>query len=1020
MQKIKDFFFSLYFTGFLFLGIAVAIGAATFIETVYGNVAARILVYNARWFEGILLLFVINLLGNLFRFPLCKKRKLSLGLFHLAFIFIILGAGVTRYFGFEGIMHLREQEASSSMQSSENYFSVDWLQGNHQDSWSRKVTFSLFNKDEIHQSFKINKNELTIRSVDYAPSVGKRWMAAADGKPYLRILKGGSSGNQYYEFPFGNELDFPGIRMSWTDQSAELFFGEENGRIFMSSRIPLSETAMGNKGSRFVEAGEVIEVHHGKIYRLENHTFVITELLPQAKERVSPDSRGSSLSEGVLCQIEYQGERHNIWIASSRGELPLKNWITIKDVKVALSYGPKIIRLPFSLKLNDFILDRYPGSQSPSSYESRVMLIDPELEGNEEHRIYMNNVLSHRGYRFYQSGYDPDEKGTVLSVNQDRWGTLLTYLGYFLMILAMFWSLFNRNSYFYKKMTAISTGSLPGVLFLLLNNLPANARTGEWVLPAEEVAGFEKLWVQGNDGRVEPFLTLSDELLRKIYGKTVFDGQSSTEVVMGMMTWPETWQKIPLIKVKNKAFPREFGLTDSYLAYSDFFDKNSGNYILTERIQKIFAKPPAIRSRFDNDLLKIDERLNVAYLTFRGKFFRFFPSPRMESDQWIAPDGIINNWPEEDSLFVTNSLQLYFGALYNADYERAQRVREGITRFQQKFGFNIIPSGTKRDIEIIYNHLTIFKKIFPVYLLMGLLICLGFIVNLLRGKKIARWMEKGFLVIIILSFTGHTLGLIARGYISGHVPWSDGYESMIYVAWVGVLAGLIFARKNYLVLGLATLLSGLTLMVAHLSWMNPEVTNLVPVLKSYWLTFHVAIITASYGFVGMCAFIGLFVLILMGIKNEKNRKLIDQSIRQLTAVNEAAMIIGLYFLTIGTILGAVWANESWGRYWGWDPKETWSLVSILIYSFVVHMRLMPSFRSYFAFNTASLLAIGSILMTFFGVNYFLTGLHSYAGAEPVSVPGSIYWGAGFVFLLIGWANWKESRFPAAQKVVLKM
>ena len=242
----------------------------------------------------------------------------------------------------------------------------------------------------------------------------------------------------------------------------------------------------------------------------------------------------------------------------------------------------------------------------------------------------------------------------------------------------------------------------------------------------------------------------------------------------------------------------------------------------------------------------------------------------------------------------------------------------------------------------------------------------------------------------VAGFIFHTLGLGIRWYISGHSPMSNGYESMLFISWVTMLAGFIFSRKSLLALAATAVLAGMTLMVAHLSFMDPEITNLVPVLKSYWLTLHVSVITGSYGFLGLGAILGLIVMIMMLFVNKRNQERISATIDELTVINYRTLTLGLYFLTIGTFLGAVWANESWGRYWGWDPKETWSLITIVIYSFVTHSRMIPGMKDVYSFNLLSLFAFSSVLMTYFGVNYYLSGLHSYAGGDAVPVPVFVY------------------------------
>jgi cytochrome c-type biogenesis protein CcsB len=245
-------------------------------------------------------------------------------------------------------------------------------------------------------------------------------------------------------------------------------------------------------------------------------------------------------------------------------------------------------------------------------------------------------------------------------------------------------------------------------------------------------------------------------------------------------------------------------------------------------------------------------------------------------------------------------------------------------------------------------------------------------------------------ILLIIGFVLHTLGLIMRWYISGHAPMSNGYESMVFISWATLLAGFIFSRKSHFAMAATAVLSSLTLLVAHLSFMDPEITNLVPVLKSYWLTLHVSVIISSYGFLGLGAVLGLIVMILYSLSNPKNNQRISNAIDELTVLNYSTLTIGLYLLTIGTFLGAIWANESWGRYWGWDPKETWSLITMMIYSLVIHSRMIKPLRSVYTFNLLSLFAFSSVLMTYFGVNYYLSGLHSYASGDPIPVPSFVY------------------------------
>jgi cytochrome c-type biogenesis protein CcsB len=254
-------------------------------------------------------------------------------------------------------------------------------------------------------------------------------------------------------------------------------------------------------------------------------------------------------------------------------------------------------------------------------------------------------------------------------------------------------------------------------------------------------------------------------------------------------------------------------------------------------------------------------------------------------------------------------------------------------------------------------------------------------------------------VAIVALFVAQTLGMGVRWYISGHAPWSDAYESMLYVAWATVGMGLAFGRKSNLTIAATAFVASMILMIAHWNWMDPEIANLVPVLDSYWLMIHVAVIVGSYGPFALGMILGVVSMLLMILTNSKNKARMKLNINELTVVNELALTVGVVMLTIGNFLGGQWANESWGRYWGWDPKETWALISILVYAFVIHMRIIPGLRGKWLFNLLSVVAFTSIIMTYFGVNFYLVGLHSYASGDKVITPDFVYYSIGIVFVL---------------------
>jgi cytochrome c-type biogenesis protein CcsB len=398
---------------------------------------------------------------------------------------------------------------------------------------------------------------------------------------------------------------------------------------------------------------------------------------------------------------------------------------------------------------------------------------------------------------------------------------------------------------------------------------------------------------------------------------------------------------------------------------------------------------PAFRNVYEKEIINVDERVNICFMVINGDMFALFPGPTKET-KWLAPGSAPVGLASGDSLFVSRGFQLLKESLTGKGGINSRQILASIASYQTKYGASYLPNDTRKDVEIFYNSVNPFKRVFPIYLLVGVVLLTVLFVNIFRQKIMSPKVRLAFTVVIGLAFSIHTIGLIMRWYIAGHAPWSNGYESMVYVAWASMLAGVIFGRKYPMVIGTAAILSGIILFVAHLNWMSPEITHLVPVLNSYWLMVHVAVITASYGFLGMSAFIGLLILVLYCISNSKNSKNIKGFILQLTTISEMSVTVGLYMLTIGTFLGGVWANESWGRYWGWDSKETWALITVLVYSFVAHMRMIPSLTGIYNYTVATVIGFSSVVMTYFGVNYYLSGLHSYGRGSVDSVHWSVY------------------------------
>lgn len=398
-------------------------------------------------------------------------------------------------------------------------------------------------------------------------------------------------------------------------------------------------------------------------------------------------------------------------------------------------------------------------------------------------------------------------------------------------------------------------------------------------------------------------------------------------------------------------------------------------------------------------------------MVINGDMFALFPGPARE-DKWLAAGSVSSGLTSADSLFINRGFEILKESIKGNSEISGRQIFSAIASYQKKFGADYLPTETHKKTEMFYNSAQPFKRVFLLYLLVGFVLLIVSFVSIFRQKTVGPKIRIVFNSLIVFGFLIHTGGLAMRWYIAGHAPWSNGYESMVYVAWATLLAGLIFGRKYPMVLATGTMLSGITLFVAHLNWMNPEITQLVPVLNSYWLMIHVAIITASYGFLGLSAFLGLLVLVLYSISNQENSKNVKGFVLQFTAISEMSVTIGLYMLTIGTFLGGVWANESWGRYWGWDAKETWALITVVIYSFIAHMRMIPSLKGVFNYTIASVLGFASVLMTYFGVNYYLSGLHSYGRGSIDSVHWSVFVMIAVIAGLMLIANFKQKNLES--------
>ena len=712
---------------------------------------------------------------------------------------------------------------------------------------------------------------------------------------------------------------------------------------------------------------------------------------------------------------------------SEEGELRLPEGAKDDRMVIPTPEGDVYHDLPFTVELEKFTLKRYPGSRSPSSFESDLIIY---VDGQSyKGRVFMNNVMDIKGYRLFQASYYPDEKGTILSVNKDVAGRTVTYAGYGFLLLGFILFLVEPNSRFRRLIRQLKALRTVFVFaFLFLPSICLNAQSEneailksvlQYTVNKEHAQKFGSLPLQSESGRMIPVNTFSSEVLRKLYKEYKFKNLDSDQFLLSLLTMPDMWMYVPFIVNPNNELADFYGLTHRACAYVEVFDAN-GEYRLQKKLEEAYSKMPTRRTSFDKDIINLDEKINIFHQLVNYQMLNIFPKEDDPNHKWYAPGDDLSAFSGQDSMFVSRILGWYLdevrASMKSRDWKKADEVFDMIVVYQQRKNKTVELSQERLNAEMKYNKMDIFRYCKISYnILGGLLLVLAFI-SLFETK---RWMVrlKWMLVTgVMIAFIFHIVGMGMRWYISGHAPWSNSYETMVFVSWTTVVAGLLFMRRSTMTLALATLFGGIVLFVSGLNWMDPQINPLVPVLKSPWLMFHVAVLVAAYGFFGVSSLIGFTNLALMCPKGKKNRASIVHLIKELSVINEISLYVGLAFMTVGCFLGAIWANESWGRYWGWDPKETWALITIVVYAIVLHLRLIKKWFNHWSFNLLSAIAISSVLMTFFGVNYFLSGMHSYgstASADGVLVYLFAITSIVIILAVFSYRRWKK--WPEADK-----
>ena len=619
LNKIIKYLTSMKFMAILLLLFAGVIGYATFIENDFGRSSAKALIFNTWWFELLLLLLTVNLINNLIRFNVFRKDKLPALIFHLSFICILIGAGITRYFGYEGMMHIREKDMTNQFLSDDTFLQIHVNDKIHQYQHEKKLYLSAISSNNFNHRVNFKENDIKITYSNFLPNVEDSIIEdVINGKKMLHLVVPGDDGMQS-EYLFDQQRKIIKGKLFTFNNPIEggiNFIGFAGDSVICDSPFEVSTMSMLTRKTELFDSKISFRVNTRTLHTVDGLNFVLKEYLEKAKKEPyssSPIMKDGSL-DALIINIVVNGIEKDVVLYGGKGFLADKKDFVLDDLNFRLSYGSKHYTTPFYIKLNDFQLERYPGSMSPSSFAAEITVVDSD--NMIPYRIYMNNVLQYRGYRFFQSSYDKDEKGTILSVNHDWFGTVVTYIGYFFLMLGFILVFFYKKTRYNMLNTRLQKKYIQLLFFgMLFISSPAYSQD---IININHANNFEKLVVQDNGGRLKPANTLCSEYLRKIYGKDRFKDQNSTQVILGMINDPISWSDVDLIKITSDKLINLLEVEKSKsrytrVSFNDFFAED-GSYILAEEVESAYAKEPKDHSQHDKDIIKVDEKVNICFI----------------------------------------------------------------------------------------------------------------------------------------------------------------------------------------------------------------------------------------------------------------------------------------------------------------------------------------------------------------------------------------------------------------------
>ena len=643
--------------------------------------------------------------------------------------------------------------------------------------------------------------------------------------------------------------------------------------------------------------------------------------------------------------------------------------------------GMKEEKLPFSLCLQKFEAKMHDGTNAVADYSSKFTVIDGDDKSEGE--VSMNNIYSHRSYRLYQSSYDEDGKGSVLAINADPYGIPVTYTGYALLFISLVWMLFDPKGGYRKllKSPLLKKGALMTALILSMGNiqtLHAESATGNLqnaVLPKETAEKFGELHILYND-RICPVQTFALDFCKKIYGARSYQGLTAEQVLSGWVFYGNTWANEPFIKIKSGEMKTAMNLPD-YASLNTFFNREMGGYTIGQYVQEYYNGQ---QDKFHQQAADIDGKIQIIMELREGISLKVLPYTftknvkatkdhsfiKAGTTTWFSPvDKLPQAVEHQHALYIRNVFSLLNGDVKAGNTSRVNEFFVKMKKYQEVSSGNSLPTATQYKAERINNAFPFATILFMANLTLGF-IALFYTIYRMTKKKEIKVLNIALPILLGVSFLALTFGLALRWIISGNVPMSNGYESMLTVAWFVMLISILMQLRIRIVMVFGFLISGFFLLVSHINQMDPAIGQMMPVLNSPLLSIHVSIIMMSYALLSLT-----FICGIMGICLRSHGE-------ELQALSRVFLYPALTCMGFGIFIGAIWANVSWGNYWSWDSKETWALITFMIYAVVVHTQSLPVFRKPLVYHIYITLAFLSIAMTYFGVNYFLTGMHSYA------------------------------------------